>query len=209
MMPSHTAEFLDPASIAFRATPTIPSGSGLSGLGSAIINLPAHVVYDAILDVENFPKWTTFIRGSEIITLAPGQSETDRKMHEGTRWKYAVAMSETGTPASSNEKCVEVQPLQLAKGDGTTATTTVRWVYDVPFPFKYLLKAEHVNEITDLGDGRTEYVHWETFSGVGAMFVKATAGDYLRKKFNDWPEELKTYLEKGDTEGGIAGNNSA
>lgn len=197
-MPSHSADFLDTSSIAFRPTPTIPSGSGVSVLGIANIDRPAKEVYDTVLDVENFPKWSTFIRGSKILTQAAGQSSEDGKMQKGTRWHFNVQMTAAGRINGSNEMCVEAMPLQTSM-DGKPATTIVRWVYDVPFPVNYFLKAEHVNEITDLGDGRTEYVHWETFSGVGATFVKMTAGEWLREKFNAWPLELKAYLEKGET----------
>lgn len=195
-MPYHTAEFLDPTSIAFRPTPTIPSGGGLSVFGRATINLPAQNVYDALLDIEKYSEWSTFIKSAKITKRAAGQDKTDGKLQKGTRWHYEVQMSASGRINGSNEMCVEVMPLQVAE-EHKPATTMLRWVYDVPFPVNYFLKAEHVNEITDLGDGTTEYVHWETFSGLGATFVKASAGDWLRKKFNAWPEELKAYLEKG------------
>lgn len=207
-MPTHSAEFLNPASTSFRPTPTIPSGGGVSVLGRATINLPAQKVYKAILDIESYPKWSTFIRGAKITTRAAGQDKSDNNLQKGTCWQYKVQMTAAGRINGSNEMCVEVQPLQVSE-DHKPATTTIRWVYDVPFPVNYFLKAEHVNEITDLGDGTTEYVHWETFSGVGASFIKMTAEAWLKEKFNAWPEELKAYLEKGETNPEEAGKTAS
>ena len=193
-MSKHDSTFLDTSSIAPRPSPAIASPT-FSVLGHSIINAPASAVRDALLDIPSYGKWNSFIPAASIHKPAVGQTDTST-LQQGSYFEFKVKMSEKQT-TSSKELCTLAEPLKAISDDNPTPTTTVRWVMDssgVPM-LASLLKAEHVNEITDLGDGRTEYVHWESFGGVIASVIKWSNGESLRKNFEAWAEELKKYVE--------------
>lgn len=193
-MSKHDTTFLDISTLTPRPSPAVPNPT-FSVLGHAIINAPPSAVHNALLDLSNYGKWNTFIPSATIKRPAAGQTSTTH-MQQGTQFEFRVKMSEKST-TSSNELCTFVEPVKVASEDDERPTTTVRWCFDssgVPL-LKYLLQAEHVNELTDLGDGRTEYVHWESFGGTLATFIKWSNGEGLGQNFRNWAEDLKKYVE--------------
>ena len=192
----HDAHFLDKDSIHPRPSPTVPSPT-FSVFGHAIIDAPPAAVYDALLDLPNYRNWNTFIPNAELKKPGENQTETAR-MHTGAVFDLTVKMKETSDSlTTSTEICTLAEPVRTSTPEDPHPVTTATWIFDVSgVPLlKYLLWAEHVNEIIDLGDGRTEYVHWESFGGVLATPMKWFASGDLARSFRKWPEELKVYVE--------------
>lgn len=193
-MSKHDSTFLDTSTLTPRPSPTVPKPT-FSVLGHTIINASPAKVRDALLDLSNYGKWNTFIPSARIKRPAAGQTSTTH-MQQGTQFEFRVKMSEKSI-TSSKELCTFVEPVKVASEEDEKPTTTLRWCFDssgVPL-LGYLLRAEHVNELTDLGDGRTEYVHWESFGGVFATLIKWFSGKGLGQSFRNWAEELKRYVE--------------
>lgn len=106
----------------------------------------------------------------------------------------------------SKEIVSQLDPLKIAKDDSNDSeqqspsqnpVTRIGWVMDntgMMTP-SFLMKAERVNEIEDLGDGTTLYRTWETFGGPAAHFVKWKYEQTLRDRFEDWVADLKKYVE--------------
>lgn len=166
-------------------------------MGHAIINAPPAAVYDALLDLPNYRNWNTFIPAAKIKQSGDNKSETTH-MHTGTVFEFKVKMKETSDSlTTSTEICTLAEPLKTSTPEDPTPTTTATWIFDVSgIPLlKHLLWSEHVNEIIDLGDGRTEYVHWEAFGGVLATLIKWFNSEDLARAFRGWADELKVYVE--------------
>ncbi|KEQ88375.1 hypothetical protein M438DRAFT_82129 [Aureobasidium pullulans EXF-150] len=74
----------------------------------------------------------------------------------------------------------------------------VNWIMDNKGSFtpKFILVAERVNEIEDLGDGTCIYRSWETFSGLAARIVKWKFGQALQKNFENWVTGIKQYAQE-------------
>lgn len=196
-MSKHDSTFLDVTSTHPRPTPTVPNPT-FSAPGHAIIDAPIEDVYDALLDLDSYREWNTFVTNATVTKPAVGQANTTR-MQTGTHFNLRVKMNEKASLQSSKELCISAEPVKKSSEADPTPTTTVRWVMDSAgtFPLlSYLLQAEHVNELTDLGDGRTDYTHWESFGGVVSYAVKWFAGDDLARHFRSWPGDLKAYVEK-------------
>lgn len=191
----YDSAFLDQHSIQPRPCPGVPSPT-FSVLGHCIINAPPAAVYDVLLDLPNYRNWNTFVSAT-MKQPAEGHVESTR-MHTGARFEFKAKMKETSDSRTTSKEIVTfTEPVRTATAQDPTPTTTARWGFDagnIPL-LKYLLQAEHVNELIDLGDGRTEYVHWESFGGILATLIKWFNGDHLGKAFRNWSNELKVYVE--------------
>jgi len=180
-----------------RPTPTVPNPT-FSVSGHTIIDAPIEAVYDALLDLASYREWNTLVTNATVTKPAVGQTSTTR-MQTGTHFDLRVKMNDKAALTTSKELCVLAEPVKTSSEADPTPTTTARWVMDAAgtFPLlSYLLQAEHVNELKDLGDGRTEYTHWESFGGFVSYAVKWFAGEDLARHFASWPGDLKTYVEK-------------
>lgn len=193
----YDAHFLDKQSLHPRPSPNVPSPT-FSVLGHAIINAPPAAVYDALLDLPNYGKWNTFVTAAELKKSAEAQPETTTHMHTGAVFEFTVKMKATSDSLTkSTELCTLAEPVKTSTPEDPFPVTRANWIYDVSgIPLlKHLIWSEHVNEIIDLGDGRTEYVHWESFGGTLATAIKWFASGDLARAFRAWPEELKGYVE--------------
>jgi hypothetical protein len=195
-MSKYDAHFLDKHSKHPRPSPTVANPT-FSVLGHAIINAPPAAVYDALLDLPNYRHWNTFVPSAKVKQADDAKTETTH-MHTGAVFEFKVKMKETSDSlTTSTEICTLAEPLKTSTPEDPTPTTTATWIFDVSgIPLlKHLLWSEHVNEIIDLGDGRTEYVHWEAFGGVLAMVIKWFNSEDLARSFRNWADELKVYVE--------------
>lgn len=192
---AYDATFLDQHSTQPRPCPGVANPT-FSVLGHCIINAPPAAVYDALLDLPNYRNWNTFVSAS-MKQPASGHGDTTR-MHTGACFEFKAKMKETSDSRTTSKEIVTfTEPVKVSTADDPTPTTTARWAFDagnIPL-LSYLLQAEHVNELIDLGDGRTEYVHWESFGGILAHLIKWINGDDLGRAFRNWPDELRVYVE--------------
>lgn len=196
MSKSHyDAIFLDQHSTHPRPCPGVPNPT-FSVLGHCVIDAPPAAVYDALLDLPNYRNWNTFVTA---FMKQPAEGNLgSTRMHTGARFEFKAKMKETSDSRTTSKEIVTfTEPVKSPTADDPTPTTTARWAFDAGYiPFmSYLLQAEHVNELIDLGDGRTEYVHWESFGGILATLIKWLNGDDLGKAFRNWSGELKVYVE--------------
>jgi hypothetical protein len=193
----HDATFLDQESTHPRPCPAVPNPT-FSVLGHNIINAPPAAVYDALLDLPSYRNWNTFVTTATMTQRGPGEHSETTRMHPGARFDFRVKMKPTSdSMTTSKELCTFAEPLKTPTADDPNPVTEARWGFDSSgFPLlKYFMQAEHVNEIIDLGDGRTEYVHWESFGGVVARLIWWFEGENLHRAFKNWGEDLKVHVE--------------
>lgn len=158
--------FRDASQTGPRATYQIPNGGTFSVYASCNIAAPPQAVYDALLDVNKWPQWNTFVPKVDI-TGHPHPHGQNLKMMEGTNMTFHVQM----TPAektTSKEACTHVEPLKLrtkhgsmARGKlahqdsstsrevlGKTPVTRIRWnLHNASIMAPgFLIKAERVRE---------------------------------------------------------------
>lgn len=187
--------FHDPSNTGPRATIQIPNGGTFSVFAETKINAPPAAVYDAILDIQNWKQWNTFVY-DVTITAHPHAHHAGLRMMEGTNMIFHVAMT-PDEKTTSKEACSHVSPLKSKAEHGPKAVTRIRWNLHnaaVMAP-AFVIKAERVNEIEEAGDGGTLYRTWETFGGLAAKTVKKKHEQNLKDRMRDWCADLKKYVE--------------
>ncbi|RMY78690.1 hypothetical protein D0863_00488 [Hortaea werneckii] len=225
--------FHDPSNTGPRTTQQIRDGGTFSVYASIAINAPTQVVYDAILDVQKWHEWNTFVPKVDI-TGHPHPHKGRLKMMEGTNMTFHVQMT-PDEQTTSKETCSHCEPLKLrtkhgsmplanslphepslpdnltssAKGTeflGKAPLTRIRWnLHNASIMTPgWVIKAERVSEIEEAEDGTTLYRTWEAFGGLAASHVKKKYGEVLQARFQDWCRDLKKYAE-GKREGGSEG----
>ncbi|TKA66141.1 hypothetical protein B0A55_09794 [Friedmanniomyces simplex] len=188
--------FRDASSSGPRATPGILNGGVFSIYGDIPIDAPPEAVYDAILDIDKWKDWSTFVSEVEI-TSHPHSHLKNLKMMEGTNMIFHVNLTDT-EKTTSREVCAHIGKLRtLADHEHSHALTHIRWdLHNATSMLPgYLLKAQRVNEIEDLGGGKTMYRTWETFAGWTAGHHKKRYEETLKDRFQDWCRDLKKYVE--------------
>jgi hypothetical protein len=172
------------------------------------IAAPAEPVVAAILYPQDWPKWNSFIphaditdrtgevplSGFDAVTFANGA------LKQGSTMIMRVNMS--GTPLEelppvaslreTPEHLTLVEAIDPAKESGRRG---YRIVWKLNDPKTWLMRAERVQEVVDLGDGTCEYVTWETFGGYAAWAAKWAIGGKLTERFGDWGRDLKGWVE--------------
>ena len=67
------------------------------------------------------------------------------------------------------------------------------------------LHSERVMDFLEMGDGKTEYVCWETFGGLLGSVVRRMAGEQLIDRFGDYARDVKGFVE-GSLPGKMGGS---
>ncbi|KAK4541089.1 hypothetical protein LTR36_008314 [Oleoguttula mirabilis] len=197
--------FHDPSNTGPRPTPQIPTGGTFSVYAATHIHAPPAAVYDALLDIQKWKEWNTFVF-DVTITAHPHAHHTGLRMMEGTNMLFHVAMTPDDRATTSKEACSHVEPLKPKAVHGPKAVTRIRWNLHnaaVMAP-GFVIKAERVNEIEEAEGGGTLYRTWETFGGLAAKTVKKKHEQNLKDRFADWCADLKKYVE-GKQAGGQSG----
>ena len=88
--------------------------------------------------------------------------------------------------STSNERITYLEP--------DAVPPFVAWRFDPGVLGGLVMQAEHVSLLQDLGDGKTEYVSWETYYGAGALVVLALKGN-LQRGFEEQTTDLKARVE--------------
>jgi hypothetical protein len=146
------------------------------------INAPIDKVYNALLDFGAYSIWNTFVidvvaRGKSSLTPAPAPV--------GTQMTFTVA----GLIGPLNVPTPEIVSVGIPDVDGDGKYAFNAWVLDA---FKQ--RAEHPNVLTDLGNGRTRYVSYESYY-VGVVGLSVVLKGQLREAFERQGEDLKKYVE--------------
>ena len=109
--------FHDPSNTGPRTTQQIRDGGTFSVYASIAINAPTQVVYDAILDVQKWHEWNTFVPKVDI-TGHPHPHKGRLKMMEGTNMTFHVQMT-PNEQTTSKETCSHCEPLKMRTKHGS------------------------------------------------------------------------------------------
>jgi len=117
-------------------------------------------------------------------------------MTEGTFMIFHLNLIETDK-LSLRGACAHIGQLRTLENHAAPALTHIRWdLHNATTMMPgFVLKAQRVNEIEDLGNGRSMYPTWETFAGWKASGLKKKYEQILKDKFQDWCKDLKKYVE--------------
>ncbi|KAH9809325.1 hypothetical protein Tdes44962_MAKER06186 [Teratosphaeria destructans] len=197
------AGFHDPDNTGPRECPMMRDGGVFSIYSSCTIRAPPKAVYDAILDVQKWKEWNTFVT-DVTITSHPHSHKKDLKMTDGTYMTFHSQMTPKER-ADSKEVCSHIGRLKT-KEDHPPRVTRIRWDfhnagYLAP---AFVIKAQRVNEIEEAEDGTTLYRTWETFGGWAAKTIKKKYEEALKDNFARWSRDLKGYVEEQQRGDGAA-----
>ncbi|KAG9908408.1 hypothetical protein KCU94_g3271, partial [Aureobasidium melanogenum] len=179
-----------------RPAVTLPHGGFFSAFAEDKIAAPPSAVYKALLDTSKYGQWNDFVTHVTINKRPESESESqDTQLKKDMVMTFTVHMTPTMT-TSSKELVTQVDDCPTDSAPGHV--TRIRWIManKETFTPKFIIAAERVNEIEDLGDGTCIYRSWETFGGLAARIVKWKFGHSLQKNFEDWVAGLQRYVEE-------------
>lgn len=175
---------------------TLPGGGYFSAFAEARIAAPPSAVYKALVDTSIWGQWNKFVPSVTINKRSESELDShDARMKKDMVMTFTVNMTPSMT-TSSKELVIQVDDCPSDSASGHI--TCIRWIManKENFTPKFVLAAERVNEIEDLGDGTCIYRSWETFGGLAARIVKWKFGQGLQKNFEDWAAGLQQYVEE-------------
>lgn len=176
-----------------RPTPTIPDGGLFSAFGEVKVNASPKIVYDAIVDTTQWPKWGTFVPQVDISSQPPEHKDSTNLTIGAVITLHVHMTSSFKTLSKEKVNILEGPPDESAPA-GTVYR--IDWINESnPLVPRFMLAAERVNEIEVVGDGTCLYRTWETFSGPYARMVKWSLEGTLSDRFADWVKDLKKYCE--------------
>lgn len=197
-MPSDDSQAAGAIAGLFPPIPT-PKWGSQSGTGAfsiravAAIHSPPDAVLESLLDTSTYPDWNRFVPRVEFPHASdPDLSSSDRHLREGLTFTEHVDMYGNGRPSGLVRMRLLMTTLEEA-GEGTDRSYKVVWL-GKGYP-DWALRSERVHVISPNDDGTSTYDVWETFSGPLAVLVKIFVGKALVKRFRQWNEELKAYVQ--------------
>ncbi|KAF7555865.1 hypothetical protein G7046_g6441 [Stylonectria norvegica] len=190
-------------------TPTHGPGGVFTITCSTTIHAPLTTILTTLLDTRTYPSWNAFCP-SVSITHQPTPSpplpaclaatpitDLPTTLRLGTDFTLDVHLDPHNSYKRSKTTLV-VSVLEEFERDGRKgvrlAWRTTGWMPGM------VLKAERVQELTEVGEGIVEYRCWETMYGALASTVKAFVGKSLEWGFGAWMDGLKEFSEKKTTE---------
>ncbi|KAK5747230.1 hypothetical protein LTR17_000365 [Elasticomyces elasticus] len=205
--------FRDPTNSGHRATHDIPDGGVFSIYAGIAIDAPVQAILDVLLDIQNWGSWNSYVPGElkgehalqedcEVeITSHPHSHKKGLKMMEGTNMVFHFNLTET-EKMTKRIACTHIGKVRTLAG-GHPALTHIRWDMHNAGSMTpgFLMKAQRMHEIEDLGHGKAIYRTWETFSGWRASHWKNQYEQILKDRFQDWCRDLKNYVEARQASG--------
>ncbi|KAJ4339008.1 hypothetical protein N0V95_007901 [Ascochyta clinopodiicola] len=202
------------------STPTVPVQNSVFAItGSALINAPASVVFDILLDTSTYSDWCTFV--PKVVVDAQPYDATQHEdgkaddkspvLKLGTKFTFFAVMGEPGskqtpthliisdmsTPSQPSlyipSGTLEASPMYTAD---LSTVYRVAWKGDKVDFFAKGLNTERFHEVIVRGQEQCEVRTWEVMGGVLAHTVKWLYRKTLDKKFDEWCAELKEFGEK-------------
>ena len=136
---------------------------------SSIIESDLKKVWQILVNQKDYHVWNPFT----------SKIETDWKV--GNKVKLTVNMKSGKSPILQTENLTKINhQSELAWGMNWTG----------------LLKAERIQRITSLADGKIEYFTEDVISGIMCPLVHLLYGKYIQRGFEHVAKSLKTYAEK-------------
>ena len=174
--------------------PSYPTGGVFTILASTTIHASPSEIFHAILDLASYPEWNTFVPRATVISTtssSPSPSnESDTRLQVGTALKLDVYMKGPGTGRRDSDVLVTIiEELNDGRNGYRVVWKALGWS-------AWILRAERVQEIVDLGSGETQYKTWETFGGPLAYVVRGLYKEDLVSRFLDCSNGLKRYVER-------------
>ena len=191
--PQKTRQFSTSALIKPLPTPRwgAQSGSAFTVRATNNINAPPDRVLDTLLMTDEYPKWNNFVPCVVILTSSAERHGTHGRLREGVTFTEHVDMFGRGRPSG----VVRMRLLMTTEKDLEDGNSGYRVVWQGKGYPDWALRSERVHEIIKGEDRGTVYDVWETFSGPLAALVKLCVGKVLVKRFGQWNEELKVFVE--------------
>lgn len=134
------------------------------------INAPKAVVWDALIQKEQWFRWNTFLY----------DCDPERSFRQGGQVSLALRRLEGDEETEFRPRILLLQP-----------TVCLRWISQIPG-----FKSEHMFELQEVGLNRTQYTHRERFSGVlSGIFVPFIRQDE-KQGLKRMAYQLKRYIER-------------
>lgn len=171
--------------------PSYPTGGLFTIIASITIHASPSEILDAILDLESYHKWNTFVPRATVVSTSSSSStnEPDTRAQVGTTLTLHAYIKGPGTACRETPVLVTIID---ELGDGRNG---YRVVWKAVGFNAWVLRSERVQEMVDLGSGNTQYKTWETFGGPLAYVIRALHKENLISRFLDWTNDLKGYVE--------------
>lgn len=167
-------------------------------------------MFEQILDIGNWGKWNTFVPACVVTTPSTSPTPYPDGLGGGKEgWikkgdSMAMSINMSGLPLSSltpssidklmkNPEFVTVIAALDEEREEGRKGYRVCWEGKNAPP--WVLRCERVQEVVEIGEGRCEWVTWESFGGFGAGVVRWTQGGKLESRFGDWGRDLKAWCE--------------
>ncbi|EME44435.1 hypothetical protein DOTSEDRAFT_72046 [Dothistroma septosporum NZE10] len=145
------------------------------------IDAPVEAVYETWVDFESYHLWNSFVTD---VHALPGSSISQVPPQIGTEMLFSNTFPPIPKflPGPSVERLSYTEP----NADGRGEAALVAWIgYE---------SAEHPSVFTDIGEGRTGFVSWETFYGVHGTALVA-GKEWLQGRHETQARDLKGYVE--------------
>lgn len=202
--PQHKAQ----ASLIQPALPTPhwgpQTGSAFTVRATVAINATPDAILDTLLNTAEYPRWNNFVPR---VTITTNGNDVKSRLAQGVTFTEHVDMFGNGRPSGMIKMKLVMTTLQdhlqgghhqsqenagaQARGERYTVVWLGRALPD------WALRSERVHKIMVDGDGGgAMYDVYETFSGVLAGVTRLVVGKALVKRFGQWNEELKGYVER-------------
>lgn len=178
----------DPDSDTILPTPSYGTeGASFMVCGQQLINAPAQLVYNAILDFKSYPAWNTF---TVQVDLPSNVTSTPEDVYIG----MPMTLHNSGVVPLINT--ADDLVVTVLDDDASGGYLLPAWRSNVSY-FGVLLKSEHSNVVTSLDGGTTRYVSWQTFYDdvLDLDKVERLLRGNLQSGFEQQGVDLRAYVE--------------
>ena len=181
----------DPYSITCSADSILPTPT--YGLTDAIftvctetlISAPLPLIYNTLLSFRNYPTWNTFV----VDVALPPNVLNASDVYVGMQMTFTT---EGIIPLLNTTSVEDITVLSPPDAGGNAAN--MAWRDDNGEVGDLFLTAEHPNILTEVEDGVTRYVSYETYYNAGAVLLLAFE-ENLQTEFDNQGANLKAYVE--------------
>ncbi|KAI1745888.1 hypothetical protein F4680DRAFT_2664 [Xylaria scruposa] len=178
------------SSLSTLITPTYgEKGALFTVCSSIVINAPASLIRNAILDFKSYGSWNSFVMS---VSLPSNVTETPTHDYVG----MPMVFTTSGLVAGLNTTSAEVLTVLNHAGTGGDGKPYLlaAWRYEDKLA-GVGARAEHPVVVVDSGDGSSWYLSWETYY-VGLLTPAiALLKSKLQSQFEAQSADLKTYVE--------------
>lgn len=186
------------------------TGSAFTVRATVAINATPDAILHTLLNTADYPRWNNFV--PRVTLSTPGDENSKRQLAAGVDFTEHVDMFGNGRPSGlikmqllmttlQDHHHSQPSPEEERTPDENAGARPPRERYTVVWLGRALpdwaLRSERVHVIGVMDeDGSATYDVYETFSGALAGVTKLFVGKALVKRFGQWNDELKGYVER-------------